>query len=197
MYASIQEAEVLKANSRTSSLGRPPYRQPAAKAINWTLPGFMGKVRILTTFGAAPVECLRVNDPIRTTAGRTLLVKRIRQIALDRDFLIRHPEAQPILIPMKTFAEKFPEQDMLVSPRQEMTVEIEGVLHERLNAKDIIGFNSVVRAPHGLLTYYTFEMSEPGFVYAEGVPVFIPAIPPALYDEDEEEGARSCQTNLA
>jgi hypothetical protein len=163
-----------------------PYRQPAAEAINWTLPGFLGKVRILTTFGAVPVGGLRVNDPIRTTAGRTLLVERIRPIALDRDFLIRHPDAQPILIPMNTFAPKFPEQDMLVSPRQEMTVEIEGVRHERLKAKDILGFNAVIRAPRGLLTYYTFELSEPAFIYAEGIPVFIPVIPPALHDVDED-----------
>lgn len=174
MLNNVSNVPSNKTDLAEQSVGSTAYRQPASEAINWTFPGFLGNVRVLTDVGALPIDRLHVNDPIVTTTGRTLHVARISKIGLDRDFLIRHPEAQPILIPKDAFSRGFPKQDMLVSPGQEMTVPSGDLQNERVRASEIIGTNSVVRAPQGLLNYYVLELGEPAYIYAEGVPVFVP-----------------------
>jgi hypothetical protein len=155
------------------------------KAI-WTLPGFSGKTRIRTAFGDLPIEALRVNDPIPTTQGRTLHVRRIDLMGLDRAFLLCHAEAQPIQILAHALGRGLPQRDMLVSPGQELMATIGNSPARQMRAGEITGIHSVAPVLHGVLAYYTFELSAPAFVYAEGIPVLIPLRPP-VPDDDEED----------
>lgn len=161
--------------------------QPTTRAAAWAIPGFLGKVRVLTAFGALPIEALRVNDPIRTVTGRNLSVQRIKRIGLDDDFLVRHPEAHPIKIATGAFAHGFPEQDMLISPAQELTVALGNLPPQRMRAGDIKGNSSVVRAPQETLIYYSFELGEAAYVYVEGLPVLIPLSLSAQQDEEDQD----------
>jgi hypothetical protein len=157
-----------------------------ARKAAWTLPGFSGKTRIRTAFGDLPIEALRVKDLIRTTQGRMLQVQRIDLIGLDRAFLLRHTEAQPIQILAHALGRDLPLRDMLVSPGQELVVTIGNHPSRRMKAGEITGIPAVAPAFHGVLTYFTFELSEPAFVYAEGIPVLIP-VRPAVPEDDEDD----------
>lgn len=159
---------------------------PGTEKATWTLPGFSGKTRIRTAFGELPIEALRVKDPIRTTQGRMLQVQRIDRIGLDRTFLLRHSEAQPIQILAHALGRDLPQRDMLVSPGQELLATIGNRPSRQMKAGEITGIPAVAPAFQGVLAYYTFELSEPAFVYAEGIPVLIPLRPPVT-DDDEED----------
>jgi hypothetical protein len=161
-------------------------RPAPARKTPWTLPGFSGKTRIRTAFGDLPIEALRVKDLIRTTQGRMLQVQRIDRIGLDRAFLLRHTEAQPIQILAHALGRDLPLRDMLVSPGQELVVTIGNHPSRRMKAGEITGIPAVAPAFHGVLTYFTFELSEPAFVYAEGIPVLI-AVRPAEPEDDEDD----------
>ena len=158
----------------------------ATQKATWTLPGFSGKTRIRTAYGELPIEALRVKDPIRTTQGRMLQVQRIDRIGLDRAFLLRHAEAQPIQILAHALGRGLPLRDMLVSPGQELVTTIGNHPSRQMKAGEITGIPAVAPAFHGVLTYFTFELSEPAFVYAEGIPVLIP-VRPAPPEDDEDD----------
>ena len=157
----------------------------ASEATRWSLPGFLGKARVQTTFGLLPLEALRVNDPIVTATGRSLAVRRVRRIGLDRDFLLRHPNAQPIQIVANAFGPGVPAQDILVSPAQELVLH-GGGSPRSVKVQDLSGF-SAVRAPQGTLTYFSFDLSEPAQVRVEGIGVNIPALSQDRRDPDEDE----------
>ena len=78
---------------------RTSQKEPA----KWTLPGFGGKSRVLTSFGHLPIEALRRNDPLKTSSGSYTKVTWIDSIGLDAEFLSSHSQAQPIYIPAGSF----------------------------------------------------------------------------------------------
>lgn len=188
MFVSESEAWRL-----ASSLGR---LAPAAEAVanrhsrsetvDWTLPGFLGRVRIQTAFGQLPIEALRVNDPVLTTTGRKLLVRRVKRLGLDPDFLKQHPDAHPILISTNAFGPGLPQQDLLVSPAQVLTVRMADMPPKPMKARDI-GACAVVRAIQSTAIYYSFELSEPAYVLAEGIPVLVPGYQAAPQEDDDDE----------
>jgi hypothetical protein len=189
MYISDGEAQVLSTGIGKLGplLGASSKRLPVAEVVRWTLPGFLGTVRVLTSFGLLPVEALRVNDPVRTTTGRNLPVRRINRIGLDLNILYRHPDAQPIQVTANALGEGLPARDMLVSPAQELNVAINDQPPRPITARDITGIGSIVRSCQASMIYYSFELSESAIVYAEGVPVLISAYPAAWRDEDDVE----------
>jgi hypothetical protein len=158
---------------------------PVAGKVTWALPGFTGKTRIRTAFGELPIEALRVNDSILTTQGRVLQVERIDRIRLDRTFLLRHAEAQPVQILAHALGCGLPQRDLLVSPGQELLATIGNSPARQMRAGEITR-NYAVSVPHGALAYYIFELSAPAFVYAEGIPVLIPLRPPVPEDVEED-----------
>lgn len=165
---------------------RPVQRNmPIDRMANWTIPGFLGQARVLTAFGAIPIELLRVNDPVRTVTGRILYVRRIQRVGLDDGFLGRHPEAQPIKIATDAFAQGYPEQDLYLSPGQELSVALGNAPAQRIRAGDIQGNSAVTSAPQEALVYYSIELSESAYVYVEGVPALILSTPSVQQDEDE------------
>lgn len=188
MHYGVNDGSVghLVNGAATDAMYRQAYREPAAQALHWNITGFLGHVRVMTGFGALPIDKVLVNDPIVTTTGRKLLVHKVRKMGLDRDFLIRHPEAQPVFIPRNAFGGGFPERDMHVSPAQEFTFANGGSLQERRRAVDLIGTGSIVREARGSLTYYSLELSEPASIMAEGVAAYCPVSKPSRHDEDDD-----------
>lgn len=164
-----------------------PIAQPAAQTPTWTLPGFLGQSRIMTAFGALPIEALRVNDPIRTVSGRILYVRRIQRVELGDGFLGRHPEAQPLRIASDAFAPGLPEQDVFLSPGQELSVAFGKSAAQSVRAGDIKGNAAVASAPQDALVYYSIELREAAHVYIEGMAVLIPATPSVQTDDEDYE----------
>lgn len=167
---------------------RPLQRQlPTPRNAAWTVPGFLGQARVMTPFGALPIEVLRVNDPIRTVTGRILYVRRIQRVGLDDAFLERHPEAQPIKIATDAFAPGFPEQDVFLSPGQELSLAMGSMPMQRVRAGDIKGNRNVSCAPQEALVYYSIELSESAYVNVEGLPALILSTPSVQQDDEDYE----------
>jgi hypothetical protein len=161
----------------TPSGGSAPAFKARRHSVAWTMPGFLAGTRITTTFGALPIEALRVPDPIRTTAGPARRLRWIGKIRLDSDFLFRHPEAQPIRIKANALGPERPERDLLVSPGQVFELVATDLPRHHMAAGSIRGHKDVFRAPQTALTYYVLEFDAPATVYVEGVPAFIPLRP--------------------
>ena len=191
MNVEQDEAHILQsvmARLTTQPPERPRTPRPVQTA-KWTCPGFLGKTRILTDFGALPIEALRTNDPIVTGVGRVMRVRRIRKIGLDRHVLAQTPDAQPVRIMADAFGPGLPKQDMLLSPAQELTVRIQNFPPRRLRAGEIRGTGAVMRAPATALVYYAFELEEEAVAYAEGISFSVAARSTASTEDDGEDGA--------
>ncbi len=187
MSISASHRQLLDAIDKLEFLDDPsPRHQSGAKSFDWTVPGFLGRTLIRTTFGEVPVEFLRVNDPIVTSSGRVLPVRHIDRINLDREFLVRHPEAQPVRICAHAFGPNLPQHDLIISPGQSVTVATRNSLPHGTKAKDLKGNGSVIAAVYGRLTYHILDLGEPATVFAEGIPVLVPNRPQIASDEDEQ-----------
>lgn len=189
MSITVARQELLDAIDKLQFSGNTVSRRhPGEKRLDWSLPGFLGRTRIRTTFGEVPVEALRVNDPVVTTSGRVLLVRNIDRVSLDHEFLHRHPEAQPVRIIAHAFGLNLPEHDLIVSPGQDVTVASMNSVPGEMKAGEVRGNGSVIAATYGRLTYHIFDLGEPASVFAEGLQVTVPVKPQVVWDEDEEDG---------
>lgn len=166
--------------------GQFPARATCTASGPWALWGLLGTTRIRTAFGELPIGLLRANDPIITGAGRILQPRRIDRFTLDRGFLLRHPEAQPIRILAGTLGPDLPQHDILVSPGQEMVLPCQADPPQRLRAGEMVESHFAEAVRLGVVTYYTIEFCEPAFVHVEGVPALMP-VRQAVVDEDDED----------
>lgn len=151
---------------------RPPEKRTTTRI--WDMPGFVAGCRVTTTFGALPIEVIRVHDPLRTVTGATRRVRRINKITLSRDLLAQHPEAQPIRIKSGAFSRGLPQRDLIVSPGQIFELLGGGFKRPRLAAANIHGRPDITRVPALQVTYHVFEFDEPDTAFVEGTPVFVP-----------------------
>lgn len=138
------------------------------KAVDWYLPGFVGKERISTVFGELPIEALRRWDDVRTYSGATAKVQKVDRIHLDQDFIRMNAGALPIRIPANAFGPGKPKQDLLVSPGQEVCPDGHVASHFSM-ARDLRGRFTLDLTHSTGLTYYRFHCGEPTIVRVEGI----------------------------
>lgn len=138
------------------------------RPVEWNLPGFMGGVRVSTSFGDLPIEALRIRDEIRTASGVFARVQWIDKLHLDADFMRKHPSAQPIIIPADSFGIGRPMKDITVSPRQQVCADAHVAAHFQ-SAADLCRMSRAYRLQTLGLTYYRFHCGGPAAVRVEGV----------------------------
>ena len=137
-----------------------PETPPAAKPVQWRLPGFEGKCRVATNFGDLPIEALRKRDMVRTLSGAYREVKWVDAIRLDVEFLERHPEAAPVQLQPKSLAGAFPRKTMLVSPGQSICAPRDGGSNSVMRAGDLLSRPNIMRAQRAEVTYYRFHCGQ-------------------------------------
>lgn len=165
------DAAVLSAVTQKLQLtGKPAkLRREKPDDIPWTLPGFFGKSRVLTSFGQLPVEALRVRDPLKTPSGKYVRVTWIDQIRLDVQFLEQHPQAHPVFVKKNALGVSQPERSILISPAQKLK-EPGRVGDDAMKpASALVGRTNVMRLPHSGFIYYLFHCDAPAVVSVEGV----------------------------
>jgi hypothetical protein len=142
---------------------------PDPTPMVWTLPGFSGKSRVLTTFGQMPLEALRKRDPLRTLCGTYLEVTWIDKIQLEPAFLQRHPEANPIFIPKGALGPGSPSTDMLISPAQRF--KLPGLVNgsSSKTAAAMTGLSHISRQSQSGFTYYMFHCGQAASVSIDGL----------------------------
>lgn len=158
-------AAVLTRLKPTTPAARP--ERPVARPP-WSVPGFDGKARVMTSFGLLPIEALRVRDEVRLPDGAFRKVAWIDQLRLDAGFLERHPEARPLLIGASAFGTGSPERSFLVSPgqlihpgRQPGEARLVSELQDRSNI--------LTRSSCTFIRYFLFHLGEPAEVQIEGL----------------------------
>ena len=143
---------------------------PGAKSErNWTLPGLCWNARVITSFGALPVQVLRKFDPLRLADGSVARVAWVDKIQLDEGFLQAYPDAQPVLIRAGALGPGQPTQDIQVSPHQKISVQGANFASELRLARDLLGRPGILRQPQTILTYYLFHCGQPTKASVEGL----------------------------
>lgn len=148
-----------------------PKSEPA---VGWHLQGFCAQSKVLTSFGALPIEALRRNDPLKTHDGRFLKVTWVDKYMFDHDFLDAHPEAQPVRIPMGAIGPRLPHCDMLVSPAQLVQTSAHHGRPSFRPAVEALGARSISRKPVSCMTYFLFACQEDCAVNIDGIWCQIP-----------------------
>jgi hypothetical protein len=121
--------------------------------------------RILTEYGEAPIESLRVGDRVVTASGAA---RPIRWIGHRRVDISRHPspaEIWPILVRRGAFAEAIPSRDLWLSPRH--SVALEGVL---IPIVALQNGRTVLRVECPSIEYWHLELESHDVILAEGLP---------------------------
>ncbi|MGB7243207.1 MAG: Hint domain-containing protein [Sulfitobacter sp.] len=158
----------VSAKMRSSALVA-PSRTVQVEKLDWSLPGFHPRARVLTSFGQLPVEALRLRDLVKTQSGRFLPVQWIDKVTLDADFLERHPQAQPISIPQNAFGQSVPAAAFMVSPGQVVKMPASIMNGDMKLAKDLVGRTHIRRASQASVTYFMFHCGADTSVSVEGV----------------------------
>ncbi len=149
-----------------------PAVRPAGTApetLAWYKPGFGAKCRVMTSFGALPIEALRRRDPVKTSSGRFMEVQWVDQIRLDAKFMSLHPKANPVAIPKGALNGMTPETDILVSPGQALRMPGRTGSDTVSKAGGLIGRNGIAAKPQSGFTYYLFHCGEPVMVSIDGL----------------------------
>ena len=161
-------------NGGTGDAESPPMAQArrgdrTATPLVWTVPGFVGTVRVSTAFGDVPLKLLRQHDPLRTVQGPIAKVAKVTAIHLDEDFLSANRDALPVLIPADLFGPGRPVVDVFVSPQQRINVSPGQFRQDFRLARDLEGRPGVMRVPQMTVSYYSFECTTPAAVLIEGL----------------------------
>jgi hypothetical protein len=152
-----------------STLRRPAEREAKAQqAVDWYLPGFIGKARVSTTFGELPIEALRPRDDLRTFSGVSASVQVVDKIHLDQEFLKDHACALPILIPANALGTGRPASNLLLSPGQEVCLDAHVATNFSLAKALSRRFTLDLSYATGL-TYYRFHCGVPTVIRVEGI----------------------------
>jgi hypothetical protein len=121
--------------------------------------------RILTEYGEAAIESLRVGDRVITASGAA---RPIRWIGHRRVDISRHPapaEIWPILVRRGAFADTIPSRDLWLSPRH--SVALEGVL---IPIVALQNGRTVLRVECPSIEYWHLELESHDVILAEGLP---------------------------
>ena len=144
--------------------------RPAASARqdrDWTLPGLCWNASVMTSFGALPVQVLRLHDPLRLSDGQVARIAWIDKIQLDEGFLSAYPDAQPVLIRAGALGAGMPTQDILVSPNQKILVRGADYNSVPRLARDLLGRPGILRQPQARGTYYMFHRGQTASVVVD------------------------------
>lgn len=125
--------------------------------------------KIETDFGEFPAQTLRVRDRVRTRSGLFAEIRWLDRVVLSEDFLRRHPEAHPILIPAGALEHRVPMRDVIVSPGQTICVESRYMMRGERTAGDLARAGKAFRKPESIFTYTLFHCGVPTEVRAEGM----------------------------
>jgi hypothetical protein len=151
------------------AMSRPIRREARPlQAVDWYLPGIVGKARVSTSFGDLPIEALRPRDDVRSYFGATAQVQVVDKIHLDQDFLRSFPGALPIRIPANSIGPGRPSNDLFISPGQEISLDAH-VATAFQKAQNLSGrFRMDLTYSTGL-TYYRFHCGSPVVIKVEGI----------------------------
>lgn len=156
------------ARSNSEEIKRSATRSPE-EAQPWWLPGICGQTAVTTNFGQVPAQLLRVGDRVRTRSGRYLKIRHIRETKLDHQFVHGRPDARPVLIPKGSLSRGLPEQDLLLSPAQPITL-VAGSNDTRvLRARDLSRGTQAVDKTVGMVAYYELQLEAEDEVCCHGV----------------------------
>jgi len=127
---------------------------------------FLGGTHIRTPEGDAPVESLKIGDPVVTADGRILPV---RWVGVDTvSTLFADPlRVMPIRMRAGSLGENVPSRDLFVSPDHAMF--IEGVLVQAGALVNGVSITRETNLPH-TFKYYHLEFAEHCLILAEGAP---------------------------
>lgn len=139
------------------------------EAREWWLPGICGQTHVTTNFGQVPAQLLRVGDRVRTSSGRYRAIKRIRETKLDSQFIERHPDARPVLIPEGALAQNLPMQDVILSPAQVIFVSMTLESPKEFRAKDLARSSQAVDKTLGMVSYFELSLDTEDNVSCEGI----------------------------
>lgn len=167
----MSEAEVL---ARVMAQAPAPIQtdakqRPASQKRPWDLPGFHGKARVLTDIGLMPLEALRRRDKVRVASGAYVPVMMVDRIDLDEDFLVRHPNARPVMITAGSLASGRPEVDVIVSPAQMVNAAPLPQDSGYLSAAELAVRPGVMVRPTATATYFVFHVGKKSDVLIEGL----------------------------
>ena len=143
--------------------------KPKASREVTVMPGLCAKARITTSFGALPVEALRMRDEVRTSRGTFLRVAKVDKMHLDADFLYRYQDARPVLIRAGALGRGMPLADVTVSPQQLVSTSKMPQAGSCKLAKDLLGLPGVMQVTAELVTYFNFHCDQEVMVQVEGL----------------------------
>jgi hypothetical protein len=145
------------------------WSEAALRVTNWDFPGFGPLTRVDTMSGPFPAQALRVGDRVRTRRGNFAEIRWVDRVVLDEEFLHKHPEAQPVLIPARSLGRGLPASDVVLSPGQKLS--LDGLLMPRSScvASDLVRANGARRKIETIFTYTMFLCAQPEEVKVEGL----------------------------
>lgn len=143
------------------------------KSDKWPLPGFAPMTRISTSFGEVHAVALRKGDLLRTARGEFKPIVWLDRVVLDDRFLSGLPDAHPIKITADAFGRGLPKVDVMLSPRQTLSVNARLSIGASCEAAALLNRPGIFRQPETGLSYTMFHLGEPADVICEGLAVHI------------------------
>jgi len=169
--ARVGVAATASAQAAGPARGVRPERQ--VKPIQWSLPGFAPMTRITTSFGEVHAQALRERDLVRTRSGEFKPIRWIDRIVLDEEFLVRHPDALPVLIRANALGRGLPRADVMLSPRQPIAPLFNQLPGTAKTAADLLSRPGVYRKTENVVTYTLFHLGAPDYVMTERFWVYV------------------------
>lgn len=157
--------------------------------------------RIATPTDEVPIEVLRIGDPVLTASGGTRLIRWIGRRSYAAELVARERLVQPIRIRAGALGPSLPRRDLDVSPQHALLLADAGDV--LVPAGLLVNGASILRAPHGAVTYFHIELEGHDAILAEGQPAetFINRFSRATFDNAADYAARypdetSCPTRF-
>jgi len=141
----------------------------AAHQKDWSMPGFGTGTCIETSFGDVPVELLRRGDPVRTLDGQFLEVAFVDTVQFDRRYLLTHPQAQPVELPIDALGRDRPSKTTLLSGGQLVVKGENGRNNLTVACAELISSRSARRVAYGYFSYHIFHFGVRCAVFANGI----------------------------
>lgn len=136
-------------------------------ARKWTIPGFLGKAKVMTSFGNLPIEALRLRDPVKTRSGHFRKVVWVDQLHLDSEFVFDFPDSLPVQIGNGALGPDFPPNSVQFSPAQVVLPSRHG--GKSVPVRDLVGRPRIIRPLPSTFTYYLFHCGQQEDVLVDGM----------------------------
>jgi hypothetical protein len=133
----------------------------------WPYAGLAPMTRVRTSFGDVYAVALRRGDLVKTRSGEFKPIVWLDRIMLDDTFLQTMKDSNPILMPEGSVARGLPKKDILVSPRQ--VVSMQADFCEQREAADLLGRPNIRRKFETGMSYTVFHLGRTEEVSCEGL----------------------------